>query len=165
MTKYMEPLLKIVILCMTGVVILRIRYIWSMLKQESQFTFRNREGDLSIIIFFLLVMNKSRFQRYQLSYQPLLRYLYAIIVGLFLAYCMLQVTQIIKLTKQTLISPQGIIENEAIDKCTMQKHMVGYKIMVYYMKKGKETCLTLMVSGKNKDILEKMLKERNVNIV
>lgn len=161
----MEPLLKIVILLMSGAVIMRIRYIWSMLKQESQYRFRNQEGDLSIIIFFLLVMNKSRFQRYQLAYQPLLRYLYPIVVGLFIAYCILQMTQIMMLTKTTLVSPQGVVNNQDINKCIIKKYMYGYKMTVYYMRKEKETHLSVMMSKKNKDPVEKILRERNINIV
>lgn len=160
----MEPLLMVIILLISGMVIMRIRYIWSIFKQESQYTFRNQEGDLSIIIFFLLVTNRSRFQRYELSYQPLLRHLYSIIIGLFIAYCILQLTQIIMLTRTTLISPQGIVANQDIKKCTIQKYMYGYKMTVYYTKKDKETHLSLMMSKKNKDTVEKMLRERNINI-
>lgn len=165
MTKYMEPLLMVIILLVSGVVIMRIRYIWSIFKQEPQYTFRNQEGDLSIIIFFLLVTNRSRFQRYELSYQPLLRHLYSIIIGLFIAYCILQLTQIIMLTRTALISSQGIVANQDINRCTIKKYMYGYKMTVYYMKKDKETQLSLMMSKKNKDIVEKILRERNINIV
>lgn len=165
MTKYMEPLIKVIILLMIGMLIMRIRYLWSIFKQKSQYVFRNKEGDLSIVIFFLLVMNRARFQKYELSYQPLLRYLYPIIVGLFIAYCFLQFTQIVILTKNELISSQGIIENQSIVKYNIQKYMYGYKITIFYMKNNKEMHINFMVNKKNKEILDTILAKRNVNIM
>lgn len=165
MTKYMEPLLMIVIVLIAGMVLMRIRYLLSIYKKESTYTFRNQEGDLSIVIFFLLVMNRSRFQRYALSYQPLLRYLYPIIVGLFIAYCLLQLTQIVMLTKTALVSPQGIVETQDIKSCSIKKYMYGHKMTVNYIKKEKETHLTLMIGKKNKEKVEEFLEKSNINIV
>ena len=132
MSKYLEPLLKIIVVITIGMILMRIRYIWSIFKKESQYIFRNREGDLLTVIFFLLiVMNKSRFQGYKLSYQPFLRHFYPIVIGLFIAYCLHQLTQVVMLTKTSLISPQAVVENADIVKCEIKKRIYGYKVIVY----------------------------------
>jgi len=162
----MEPVLKIIIVLTIGMLIMRIRYIWSILKKESQYIFRNREGDLLVLVFLLLiVMNQSKFKGYKLSYQPFLRHFYSIIIGLFIAYCLHQLTQIVVLTKTTLISPQGMIENEDIIKCEMKKKIYGYKVTVFYMEKDKEARQILIMGKKNKEKMEQIGKKHNVNIV
>lgn len=165
MSKYMEPLLKIIIVLTIGMLIMRIRYIWSIVKKESQYVFRNREGDLLTLIFLLFVMNKSRFQRYKLSYQPFLRHFYTIVIGLFIIYCLHQLTQIVMLTKTSLISPQGVIEYKDMIKCEMKKKIYGYKVMIYHMKKNKEVGQILIIGKKNKEKIEQIWKKHNINIV
>jgi len=166
MSKYMEPVLKIIIVLTIGMIILRIRYIWSILKKESQYIFRNREGDFMVLIFLLLIiMNQSRFKGYKLSYQPFLRHFYAIVIGLFIAYCLHQLTQVVVLTKTTLISPQGMIENKDIIKYETKKRIYGYKVTIYYMKKDKKAHQILMMGKKDKEEMEQIGRRHNVNIM
>lgn len=138
--------------------LMRVRYIWIINKannKDSNFTFRNQEGDWSILFFVLLVMNKSRFDNYRLSYQPLLRHFYVIIVGLFVIYCILQLTQLVVLTKNALITQEVTIGNSAIEQYAVKKQMYGYKFTIDYIKKDKKKHLSFFTTRKNKQIIEK----------
>lgn len=143
---------------------MRIYYLGSIFKKEYQYIFRNREGDLLALIFLLFIlMNKSRLQGYKVSYQPLLRYFYPIMLGLFVVYCFHQLTQIIVLTKIGFISWQGIIKNKDIIKCEIKKSIYSYKVVIYHSKKGKKVRQVFIIGKKNKERLEEASKKENIN--
>ena len=148
--------------------IMRIRYIWIINKtngRESDFTFRNQEGDWSIFFFVLLIMNKSRFDQYKFAYQPLLRHFYAIVIGLFVVYFVLQLTQLVVLTSDSLITQEGTIKSSNIKGYSVKKHIYGYKFKITFLKKEKQRTLSFFTTQKNKEAIEKRFQGLNVNIV
>ena len=153
---------------MFWILIMRGRYIWSIRKVDnkgSYFMFRNTDGDLSIILFFIVVLNKSMFERYKLAYQPILRYFQVIILGMFIAYCILQLTQLVVITKTSLITQQATISSSQINQCSVSKRLYGYKFDINYIKKDKTKSLMFITSRKNKEIIEKRIEQLNIKIV
>lgn len=164
----MGPLLKLMILLMFWISIMRIRYIWSIYKVDHRahnLIFRNRDGDLSIILFFLVLLNKPLFDRYKLSYEPILRYFYIIVMGIFVASSILQLTQLVVLTKSGLLTQQDRINRAQLKSYSIRRNIYGYKFKVNYIKKDKEKSLTFVVGQKNKAIVEQRFKKLNVKIV
>ncbi len=169
MTKYMDPLLKILILTMFWVSVMRIRYIWTINKtgyKEPNLIFRNQEGDwTSILYIFIIITNQSRFDKFKVSYQPLLRHFYMIILGLFIINVVLQLTQFIVLTKTALITQGAIINGGDIKRYVVKKQIYGCKFIVDYTNKGKNRELSFRTTSKNKEVIEKRLQELNIKIV
>lgn len=169
MSKYLEPLLKIMILLMSWVSIMRMHYMWVLGKiedKEDLITIRDRDGDISILIILLLVMNKSIFDRFKYSFQPLLRHFHIIVIVMFIAYCILQLTQFVVLTKKTLVTTQGTTWQSDLKGYEVKKHLYGYKFIVYYMnKKDKKVDLSFITSRKRKQSVENRLQALHVNIV
>ena len=164
----MSPLLKIMMLLMFWISIMRVRYIWKINKtgeSGASVMVRNQEGDWSMLFFVLLVMNKARFDHYKLSYDPLLRYFYPIIVGLFVVYCILQLTQFVSLTKDSLITQEANVDWADIGQYKVKKQLYGYKFTVDYIRKDKPKYLCFTTTRKNKEIIEMRIQEQNVNIV
>ncbi len=157
--------LKIMIFLVAGMVLMRGYYLWSLRGKKSKYTFRNQDGDLTILLIILFIINRSSLQRYSLSYEPILRYLYPILIALLIGYCFLQLTQIIMIADTKLITPQGIIERENIKEYKIKKSLYRYKMIVYYMKKGKEAHLTFFVSKKDKKMITHLVELENINIV
>lgn len=148
--------------------LMRIRYIWTISKaadKESNLIIRNRDGDFSVIIFLIIILNRSLFDRYKLSYQPILRYFHLIAIGMFIGYCLLQLTQFVVIRKTGLISQQGTIKREEINHYSMKKKVYGYKVNLSYTKKAKTKNLMLIMGKKNLGLLEKKFKELDVKFV
>lgn len=153
---------------MAWICLMRIRYIWIFNKtgnKESNITFRNQEGDWSILFFVLLLINKSRFDHYKFAFQPILRYFYMIIVGLFVVYFILQLTQYMMLTTDALIAQEVTIKKNDLTAYAVKKWFYGYKFTVTYMKNEKEKKVSFFTTKNNKEVIEKRFKEYNVNIV
>lgn len=153
---------------MLGGIIMRIRYIWLISKvddKDSNYIFRNREGDLSVVVFFIVILNRSIFDRYKLSYQPILRYFYIIAIAMFIAYCILQLTQFVVVTKTGLMTGQGTINNGDINQYSVKKQLFGYKLHINYRKKDKNKNVVLILGRKNKEIIEDKFKKINVKFV
>ncbi len=168
MSKYIELLLKAMIVFMFGISIMRIYYIWVISKtddRESNIMFRNQEGDWTIVLFILLIMNKSRFDQYKFAFQPFLRNFYAIIVILFIVYTILQLTQLIVLTKDSLMTQEVVVNKSDLVGYAVGRRFYGYKFTIIYMKKEKKKKLLFFTTKKNKEVIEKRFKEYNVNIV
>lgn len=168
MSRYLELLLKLMIVLMFWISLMRIRYIWMIRKtddKEKNFVFRNQEGDWSIFFFILLVMNKSRFEHYKYSYQPILRYFYTIVIALFVVYAILQLTQFVVITRNALMTQEGTTEKSHLKNYSVKKQFYGYKFKVTIIKKEKARSLSFFTSKKNKEVIEKRFKELNVNIV
>lgn len=156
------------ILLMVWISLMRIRYIWIINQtdnKDANISFRNQEGDWSILFFVLLLMNKSRFDHYKLAFQPILRHFYAIIVGLFVVYAVLELTQYIVLTNNALITQEVTIESHDLVSYTVKKRLYGYRFTVTYKKNEKERKLSFWTAKQNKEAIEKRLEEYNVNIV
>ena len=168
MTRYMDLLLKIMILVMAWLSIRRIYYMWIINKagyREPNFIFRNLEGDWTIIFFVLIIINQSRFDKFRLAYQPLLRHFYTIMIGLFIINLVLQLTQFIVITETSLISQEAVINNEDIRQYKVKKTIYGYRFIIDYSNQEKERSLFFNTSTKNKDIIEKRFKELNIKFV
>lgn len=168
MSKYTELLLKAMILLMFFISLMRIRYVWKInkaAKNDSGFLFRNRDGDWSILLFILLVLNKSRFEHYKLSFTPILRYFYLIIVVMFIVYSILQLTQFVLLTKRAIITQEATIDFNQVKELVVKRHLHGYKFMIMYMDQEKKRKHSFVASKKHKKVIEKGFREENVNIV
>lgn len=153
---------------MAWISIMRLRYLWTISKnnnKESGFIFRNQDGDWSILLFFIVVMNKSRFDGFKLSYNPFLRYFYTIIVGFFIVYCVLQLTQFILLNKTSLMTQEETVDINGIQQYALKKSLYGYKLTVHYTKKDKEKSLSFFTSNKNKEVIKERFKELNINVM
>lgn len=168
MAKYTELLLKAMILLMFFISLMRIRYLWKTNKiadKASDLLFRNRDGDWSILLFILLVMNKSRFDHYKLSFTPILRHFYLIIVIIFIVYSVLQLTQFVLLSKTTIISQEANIAYEEIQEVIVKRHLHGYKFNIKYLDQSKKKKHNFVASKKQKERIESRFIEENVNIV
>lgn len=147
---------------------MRIRYIWIINKTDDKannIVFRNQEGDWSLLFFILLVMNKERFEHYKFSYQAILRHFYSIIVALFVVYALLQLTQFVVLTRNSLMTQETTVASSHIKDYSVKKHLYGYKFRVTFMKKDKARTLSFFTRKKDKEVIEKRFKAMNVNIV
>lgn len=168
MSKYLDPLVKMLIILTVFLSLMRIRYIWrisKLRKKKDKLIIRDREGDSAIIIIFLLVINSSIFDKFRYSYQPILRHLHIIIIVMFLVYCIMQFTQILILVDRKLYTPQDIVDIGKINECKIKKHLVTYRISLHYTKGKKDKKLSLIVGNKKRQLLEDEFKKLNVNIV
>lgn len=150
------------------IAIMRIRYIWIISKvndKETNIMFRNQEGDWSILFLILLILNKSRFDQYKFSYQPILRHFYLIIVALFVVYSVLQLTQFVVLTRSSLITQEVTLESSHIKGYSVKNRFYGCKFIVTFTEKEKIKKLSFFTTNKNRAVIEKRFKEQNVNIV
>ncbi|NLI90307.1 MAG: hypothetical protein GX366_07915 [Epulopiscium sp.] len=168
MSKYLDPLVKMLIILTAFLSLMRVRYIWQISKlrnEENKLIIRDREGDSAIIIIFLLVINSSIFDKFKYSYQPILRHLHAIIIVMFLIYSIMQFTQILILVDRKLYTPQDVVDIGEIKKCKIKKHLISYRISLHYTKGKKDKKLSLITSNKKRQLLEEVFEELNVNIV